>query len=146
MTGMITKYFLQLQWFKLEINARMLYMQAGSFQLCPALCNSMNYSPPGSSVHGILQARILQWVAMPSSRGSSPPRDPTHDSCGSCNAGRFFTTEPLGKSIRKVTPGQMLRLSRVKWLSGMATLEQPQYFSLNPVHSTMPPPPEVSEH
>ena len=38
---------------------------------CPALCNPMGYSPPGSSLHGILQARILEWVAMPSSRGSS---------------------------------------------------------------------------
>jgi len=36
----------------------------------------MDYNPPGSSVHGILQARILEWVATPSSRGSSPPRDP----------------------------------------------------------------------
>ena len=39
---------------------------------------------PGSSVHGILQARTLQWVAMPSSRGSSQPRDQTHISCVSC--------------------------------------------------------------
>ena len=38
-------------------------------QLCPTVCNPMNYSPPGSSVHGIFQARILEWVAMPSSRG-----------------------------------------------------------------------------
>ena len=41
----------------------------------------MNYSLPGSSVCGILQSRILEWVAMPSSRGSSPPRDQTHISC-----------------------------------------------------------------
>ena len=41
------------------------------------LCNPMDCSPPGSSVHGILQARILEWVAMPSSRGSSQPRDRT---------------------------------------------------------------------
>ena len=41
---------------------------------CPTLCNSMNCSPPGSSVHGILQARILEWVVMPFSRGSSQPR------------------------------------------------------------------------
>ena len=61
------------------------------------LCDPMDYSPPGSSVHGILQARIVEWVAMPSSRGPSPPRDPTHVSCGSCNAGRFFTAEPPGK-------------------------------------------------
>ena len=42
---------------------------------CMTLCDSMNYSPSGSSVHGILQARILKWVAMPFSRGSSQPRD-----------------------------------------------------------------------
>ena len=40
-------------------------------RLCPALCDAMDCSLPGSSVHGILQARILEWVAMPSSRGSS---------------------------------------------------------------------------
>ena len=42
-------------------------------QLCPTLCNPMDWSPPGSSVHGILQARILEWVAVPYSRGSSRP-------------------------------------------------------------------------
>ena len=44
-------------------------------QSCLALCESMNHSPPASSVHGILQARILEWVAFPLSRGSSQPRD-----------------------------------------------------------------------
>ena len=39
-------------------------------QSCPTLCGSLDCSPPGSSLHGILQARILEWVAMPSSRGS----------------------------------------------------------------------------
>ena len=53
-------------------------------------------SPPGSSVHGIPQPRILEWVAISSSRGSSRPRDQT---CVSCIAGRFFTTEPSGKSL-----------------------------------------------
>ena len=48
---------------------------------------------------GILQARILKWVAMPSSRGSSPPRDWTHVSCRSCIAGRFFTAELPGKPM-----------------------------------------------
>ena len=67
-------------------------------QLFLILCNSMNYYPPGSSVHGILQARILGWVAMPSSRESSRPRDWTHVSSGSCLAGRFFTAEPPGKT------------------------------------------------
>ena len=50
-------------------------------QLSPTLCNPMDHSPPGSSVHGILQARILEWVAISSSRGSSWPRDRTCISC-----------------------------------------------------------------
>ena len=53
-------------------------------QLCPTLCDPTNCGPPGSSVHGILQARILEWVAVPSSRGSSRPRDRTQVSCISC--------------------------------------------------------------
>ena len=52
-------------------------------------------SPPGSSVHGVLQARILGWIAISSSRGSFQPRDQTHFSC--TLAGRFFTAEPPGK-------------------------------------------------
>ena len=46
-----------------------------SIQSCPALCDPMDCSPPGSSVHGISQARILEWVAISSSRGASSPRD-----------------------------------------------------------------------
>ena len=57
---------------------------AKQLQLCPTLCNPTDGSPPGSSVRGILQARILEWVAMPSSRGSSQPRDWTHVSYVSC--------------------------------------------------------------
>jgi len=57
-------------------------------QSCPALCNLMNCNPPGSSVHEILQARILEWVAMLSSRGSSWPRN---WSLVSLIEGRFFT-------------------------------------------------------
>ena len=44
-------------------------------QLCPILCDPMDCSPPGSCVHGIFQARVLEWVAMLSSRGPSPSRD-----------------------------------------------------------------------
>ena len=57
-------------------------------QSCPTLCDPVNCSPPGCSVQGILQARILEWVAMPSSRGSSQPRD---RSWVSGIAGRRFT-------------------------------------------------------
>ena len=47
-------------------------------QSCPTLCDPVDCSPPGSSVHGILQARVLEWVAISFSRGSSRPRDQTH--------------------------------------------------------------------
>ena len=50
-------------------------------QLCPTLCDLMDFSPLGSYVHGILQARILEWVAIPYSRGSSWPRDRICTSC-----------------------------------------------------------------
>ena len=58
-------------------------------QLCLTLCDPMDYSPPSSTILGILQAGILEWVAMPSSRGSSQPRDGTQVSCVSC-IGRWF--------------------------------------------------------
>ena len=48
---------------------------AKSLQSCPTLCDSTDYNPPGSSDLGILQTRILEWVAMPSSRAYSRPRD-----------------------------------------------------------------------
>ena len=47
------------------------HLCAKFLQSCLTLCNPMDCSPAGSSVHGILQARILDWVALPSSRGSS---------------------------------------------------------------------------
>ena len=62
-------------------------------QLCPTHYDPKDCSPPGSSVHGIFRARILEWVAISFSRGSSLPRDPTHVFYISC-IGRqvFFTT------------------------------------------------------
>ena len=57
-------------------------------QSCPTLCNSMDCSLPGSSVHRIFQARVLEWGAISFSRGSSQPRDRTQVSC---TAGRCFT-------------------------------------------------------
>ena len=61
---------------------------------CPALGNPMDGGLPGSSIHGIFQVGILEWIAIPFSRGSSWPRDCTHISC---IAGGFVTTEPPGK-------------------------------------------------
>ena len=63
-------------------------MQELVTQSCPTLCNPIGCSPPDSSVRGILQARILEWVAIPFSRGSSQPRDWTWVSQ---ITGRFFT-------------------------------------------------------
>ena len=54
-------------------------VRARSLQSYLTLCNPMDYSPPDFSVHGILQARILESIFMPSSRGSSPPRDQTRE-------------------------------------------------------------------
>ena len=61
---------------------------------CSTLLQHMDCSPPGSSVHGIFQARILEWVDISISRGSSRHRDQTHISF---LAGGFFNTEPPGK-------------------------------------------------
>ena len=60
---------------------------AESAQSCPTLCDPMDCSPPSSSVRGTLQARVLEWVAMPSSKGSTQPRD---QSRFSCTAGGFL--------------------------------------------------------
>ena len=60
------------------------FMHVKSLQSYPTLCDLMDCSPPGSSVHRILQARILEWIAMPSSRVSSQPKDGTRISYISC--------------------------------------------------------------
>ena len=67
-----------------------------AIQSCLTICNPMDGSLPGSSVHGILQARVLEWVAMPFSRGASQPRDQTWVSC---IAGRFFTVWATREAI-----------------------------------------------
>ena len=64
-------------------------------QLCPTLCNPSDCSPPGFSVHGILQARTLEGIVIPFSRGTFQPRDQT---LVSCIAGRFFPICATGKS------------------------------------------------
>ena len=67
-------------------------MHAQLCQSCPTLSEPTACSPPGSSVHRILQTRILEWVAMPSSRVSSQPRDQTRSLMSPALAGGFFTT------------------------------------------------------
>ena len=60
------------------------------------LCNPMEYSPPGSSVHGIFQARMLEWIAMPSSRGSSQ----SMDLCALASG--FFTTGATWEQLKQI--------------------------------------------
>ena len=91
-------------------------------QSCATVCESVDYSPPGSSIHGLLQARILEWVAIPFSRGSSQQRDQTQVSC---IAGRFLLSEPPGKIKSKIEAFNILRiyLSKNGFQSGSAKLE-----------------------
>ena len=78
-------------------------------------CNPADCSLPGSSVCGILQARILECVAISSSRGSSQPRDQTYVSA---LTSRFFTTEPPGKPRQEAVPGKKTRWFTEKGLEG----------------------------
>ena len=68
-------------------------------QSCPALGNFMDCSPPGSSVHGIFQARILKQFAMFYSKGSSLPKGTTHISCVSCIGRQTTILHHLGSHI-----------------------------------------------
>ena len=69
------------------------------FQMCPTVCDPIDWSLPGSSVHGFFPARILKRVAIPSSRGSLWPRNRTGVSCVSCISGRFFTAGSCGSPL-----------------------------------------------
>ena len=102
-------------------------------QTCPTLWDPMDCSPQGSSVSGIFQARILEWVAISYSRGSSQSRDQTHISCISCIGRRiFFTTVPPGKPqdwlyetllkakhCYKDGRQEVKGWQRIKWLDGI---------------------------
>ena len=78
-------------------------------KLCPTLCDSMSYSLPGSSVHGISQARILEWVAVSFSRGIFLTQDRTWVSC---IAGRFFISWATSESHSTGDPCSVLGLGR----------------------------------
>ena len=116
---------------------RYMCVRAHSLQVCLTLCYPINRIPSGSSVRGILQERILEWVAMPSSRGSSSPGDWTHVSS---TAGRFFTTEPPGKSYLKY---QFNSVSQFCW-----TLSKPVDCGITgfPIHHQLPVLPQTHVH
>ena len=95
------------------------------------LCNPKDHSLPGSSVHGISQARILEWFAMPSSRGSSRPRNRTSITYISCT-GRWLHSQQhhLGSPISKLLDG-LLEAS----LCGLSKSILRTLISLFPLHS-----------
>ena len=75
-------------------------MHIESFQLCPSLCDPMDYSPLGFSVHGILQARILEWIAMPSSRDLPDSGVELVSLMFHALAGGFFTTSTTREALQ----------------------------------------------
>ena len=94
-------------------------------RLCATLCDPVDCSLPGSSVRGIFQARILEWIAIPFSRVSSWPRDQTQVSC---IAGRFFTvwaTREVPHYLHR-KPASLLTilhsLGAVDWVPGEQTM------------------------
>ena len=98
-------------------------------QSCPTLCDPMDCSPPGFSVYGIVQARILQWVAIPLSTGSSQPSD---WKWVSHIAGRFFTIWATREALWYSSSFPLYLLQLLVW-------RYPSVFaSLSP---TSPPPP-----
>ena len=96
-------------------------------------------SLPGFSVQGTFQARILEWVAISSSRGSSRSRGQTHFSCVTCIAGRFFTTEPLGSHQKKVYAAVKCTLSSYE-LGSILAKREPCDFYWYPVRALAPSP------
>ena len=92
---------------------------------CLTLWDLLDCSPPGSSVCGILQARMLEWVATSSSGGSSPPGDQTWVSCASCIAGSFFTHWAIREA-----------LLHLQWLKMLATFPVLCIFAIF-IHSSL---------
>ena len=80
-------------------------------QSCLTLCDSMNCSLPGSTVHGVFQAKILEWVANSYSRGSSQPKDWTHVSCVSCTGRQTL----VARVVKNMPAMQETRIRSLGW-------------------------------
>ena len=110
-------------------------------QLCPTLCHPMDYNLPGSCVHGILQARVLEWVAISYSRGSSRPRDRTNSHPRPEESGTLRVGP--ANSVLTNRPGLMMTPSLVLGPATLASsgslLEMPSLRSqLGPTESAFP--------
>ena len=93
---------------------------------CLILCNLIDYSPPGSSVHGIFQARILEWVVIPFSRGSSWPRDGTWVSCITSRLFCIWATKEAFSIKTKHKSKNQHFAKRKKWLLRLFLARIPQ--------------------
>ena len=91
-------------------------------QPCLTLCNPMDCSPPGSSVHGIFQARLLEWVTISSSRVSSQPRDQTWVSCIELNMPANFENSAVATGLEKVSFHPVPKKGNVKECSNYHTI------------------------
>ena len=106
----MTSYVFKKFFFFLYPNVALDIMCVSSLQSCPTLSDPMDGSPPGTSVHGILQARILEWMVTSFSRGSFQPRERIRVSCVCCIASVLLTAEPPGVAIKQ-TEGVTLWVS-----------------------------------
>ena len=102
-------------------------MSAKLLQLCPALCNPMNYSPPGSSVHRILQARILEWVAISICSVQSLKSCPTLYDPTDCNTPGF----PVHYQLPELTQTHVHRVSDAIQSSYPLSYPSPPTFNLS---------------
>ena len=103
-------------------------------QSCPTLCDSMDCSSPRSFAHGILQARILDWFAVPSSRVSPWPGDQTYISCVSCIADGFFILSHVGSLYCYYTKIQLIfyiNLAPATLLNSFTSSKRFFFFFLN---------------
>ena len=91
-------------------------------QSCPTLCDPMDCSPPGSSLHGILQARVLEWGAISFSRGSSQPRDRTRFSRISGGRSNLWATREALKSVLNGTKATRTQMIMLMWAKNINTL------------------------
>ena len=115
--------------FEFQLNNRSCFIMCVCAQSDPTFCDPTDCSPPGSSVHGISQASILEWIAISSSRGSSRFRDQTLVSYVSYWAGGFFTTVPPEKLTVLVYVLNIMHM-HIKSLQSCPILGDPMNHSL----------------
>ena len=104
---------------------------------CVWLCGPKDCSPWGSSVYGILQTRILEWAAIPSSRRPSQPRDLADINCVSCIAGRFFTTETWEAPMNCINVHKRCTNNKVRIWGDRHIIQQTMNFSLAQMHRNL---------